>query len=867
METKTDKYLLDPESVGITLDRAGAPTSDGWRYVTPGMWKFRWSVADKPMTHDSERPRYWDLDWYVDATKMMNVVELWEQNPDISPVELQSKAVERYLDNQKLYLRPYEMLIGNNCGDNHGVMYDIFSHPWMFFEDMWHDYEGQRLHGGVRPELVKRAYVWRDGKKERLTDEEFERAKKYSEQRNMAIRAIADMSGDESHMYFCPEAPGRYFEPAGGTGARESPDLEWALPLGLRRLVDMTSEARDRLKKELGSADEEKNEELQRRIINCDAMIRSGEAIIRWIKRQGEYARKAASTMPDKKTREIAEQVAANCEWVAENPPRTFWEAMQLFQSLLTVYHWIELACNTGQYLFDRIFWPWFKRDVLDDRTLSKVRASEILACHFAKWHEMGATMARFSGVALASLGTRDWQVFTIGGQDRFGRDATTDLTRLIIDTIDGYRFHYPDFKWRWHSAASRDDLKLVAKVARTGMGSPSVRNDEVAIKSMLDMYPGDITLEEARSWAVVGCNTPGPTIHSKGNIKRDAFYPQITKAVEFAIYNGRDTDAGFEWFNGAVKTGDSSDFKDFEEFYQAWLKQWEWLVTTEIRLRALCFKHWKDSTRRPSLSLLYENCVRSGDDVCELEMPRLSFQSMVGWVDSVDSLIAVKYCIFDKKMYTMDELKKALKANWAGYEKMQQDFKDAPKFGNDEDYADDLFNQAVSDVYWIGRNKVKDEYGKPVYPNALPLTFMYMHADNIGALPNGRKRGEPLADSGIAPYAEFDRSGPWSRLSSALKIDQAKFKAWIWNQRFDYSTVEGESGLEKLTDYLESGLRGGQSQMQFNFESSEKYKDAQKNPEKYPHLAVRISGYSCFFVTLPEFMQNSVIARHEHQL
>jgi len=225
-----------------------------------------------------------------------------------------------------------------------------------------------------------------------------------------------------------------------------------------------------------------------------------------------------------------------------------------------------------------------------------------------------------------------------------------------------------------------------------------------------------------------------------------------------------------------------------------------------------------------------------------------------------------VKYWIYDKKKYTMAQLQEALKADWAGYEDMKADFKAAPKFGNDDDYADDIMVRATDDVYEIGKT-VLDLRGKPTFINVLPLTWIWFVAPMISALPNGRKRGEMLADSGLAPHWEFDKSGPWSRIKSALKVDQSKFKAYIYNQNWDTNSVAGEEGLKKLTDYSWMSMEGGQSQLQYTMAGREVFKDAQRNPEKYPYLSVRISGYNAFFVPLNRELQEDIIKRVDQKL
>jgi len=197
----------------------------------------------------------------------------------------------------------------------------------------------------------------------------------------------------------------------------------------------------------------------------------------------------------------------------------------------------------------------------------------------------------------------------------------------------------------------------------------------------------------------------------------------------------------------------------------------------------------------------------------------------------------------------------------------MRRDFRNAPKFGNDDDYADEIMARATDDVFIVHKTKTLDRRGYPVYPNQLPVSRMFQSAPMVGALPNGRKRGDQLCDGGINPHADFDKAGLWGRMRSALKVDQGKARAYIYNQRVDYSSVAGEVGLAKFADYCWDSLAQGQTQMQFNFVSTEVLRDAQKSPEKYPYLTVRVSGYNAFFTGLPVFMQNAVASRVEQKL
>jgi len=855
---KNGKYMFDPEKAGVSLNKQGQPTSKGWELVTPEMWKFRFSVADKI---NVDAPKYYaDEEAYIDMTPFIAFKEIVDANPNDPLAILTAKAYEKVLDSNPVKIRPYEMVIGLYSGDEHGMPGDPQKQNWVQVEAAFKN-------------APERMIYWKDGKKVRLSEEEMQELReKVGNKYNASNKVIPRLTEQERHMYFCPEFPGRYAE-AYGSVQRASADHDWYMRLGWRKLVEMKREKLKEYEKEYEGIrinepmEYHKTDEVLNKITNAKAQIRVGEAVIRWFKRLAEAARKAAPQMAEEKARLIAEQAAANCDWVAENAPRTFWEAVQMFWGSYCIFRGLE-ACHPGCFKPDSLFGEWYERDVVKEKTLDRNLAGEILASMAAKYHETaGFGMTRFGGLGKSAQGTRDYTVWTLGGQDAHGKDATNELTLLILDVWDGYRLHFPDLKFRWFPGTKKDDFKRVCEVIKTGLGLPSLRNDPLAIETLLTQFPGELTLEQARQWGIVGCNTPGCTVDSKGPCRREVGYAEIEKALEFTLFNGRDPEPGFEWAK-TIETGDPTKFKDFEEFYQAWLKQYMWFVNTELRYRDMCMEQMEKHCRMPFVSLLYKSCMESGlDCLNDPTLGRFSFQSIVGWVDSIDSLAGVKYLIYDKKKYTMEELLKALKADWEGYEDMRRDFRNAPKFGNDNDYADEIMVRATNDVYQLCTEQTFDRKGYPVYPNLLPVSRMFQCAPYVGALPNGRKRGDQLCDGGINPHADFDKSGAWARIRSALKVDQSKARAYIYNQRLEFSSVEGEAGLDKFADYCWTAMEEGQVQMQFNFVSSELLKDAQKHPEKYPYLTVRVSGYNAFFTQLPTFMQEAVASRVEQKL
>ncbi len=838
-------FNVDPNEVGVKIGVSGQATEKGWKVVTPDTWYFRTKqMSDKIQTVEG----YSDKNFYMDCTKAKIVCDVHKENPSASPGDLHAEILKRYLETQNLVIRPRELLVGNWANDEHGIPFDPRGDLWYPFKEF---------------SAAGKAFVWENGEKKPVSKELYNEVQEFCERWNIVYAMKPYMSEKLYTMYF--GGIQRYWEVPGTTGYRANPDHEWYMKKGFRNLINTMGQTIKRLEEEWETSSGTNAVDLAHRINDCKCSIKATEAVISWIKRHAQECKNLAASETNAKEKERLENLADICEWVSENPPRTFHEMMQMHWLSFMAHYLIEHASHTITFRPDQVWWEWYEKDVVKDKTLSREKAADIVAFYFIKYHEIGL-LADLENFRKTGMGTRDYSVLTVGGQKADGSDATNALTMLILDVIDGYRFHFPDVKFRWHSRTSRKDLKRVIEVMRTGMGSPSLRNDNTAISGMMSQY-GNMSLEEARSWAVVGCNTPGITINSRGATRRSARGMNVLKTIEFVMFNGRDPEPGWEIvFTKA--TGELSDLNTWDDFYKAWLGQYTWLARTGRNLGNIVDDFYNLVVKRPFLSMLYQRCVEEGCDLMSLDAPWLSFLNVPGWVDTMDSLTAVKYWVYDEKKYTLKQLKDAIIAEWEGYEDMRQDFLDAPKFGNNDDFADKIFAKAVKDVSVIGKTEVFDLRNEPAgFVSAVPVTWMYHLAGYNSAMPNGRKRGEALCDGGINPHAEHDKKGVWDRIGSSLKVDQSQFKSWVYNQKWDYNTVKGDAGLEKLLDFSIAGMEGGMDQLQYNLVSKDVLLDAKKVPEKYPLLAVRISGFSANFTALPEFVQDAVIERVQHEL
>lgn len=822
-------------------------TPKGWSIVTPQVWYFRMNqLADKVQTVEG----YADVDAWIDCTRALYMAELWEEDPGITPAMLNAKANAKTIDNWNVVIRPNEVVVGLSANDEHGIMFDPIESPEVTFRDLYNE--------GF-------CYIWDSKKKEKvkLNQEHSDKIEKFMKCHNHQEKMREVLPEMLFNMYYPNYL--RWWEPLGGVGTRVNYDWDWLYGKGNKGIIEEIDKTIDMLERELASTQTESiaAKSVCERLDLMKACKLTMEVHMKWFRMYADKASELLEKEKDEWQRKRLQRIADSCDWLVENPPRNLMDALQSFEIWWEAGAHMESCSHSINMRIDQVWGPYYKKDVLEEKTLTHREAADMLACTLMKMCEHGQAVS-ISGVRLYGQGTRDYIACVIGGQTANGDDAWNELCDVILDVMDGYRLHYPDIKVRWHKKFKRENIKRANEVMRTGMGLPSWKNDEVIIPMMLETYGDEITMEEARSYAIHGCITPGATINSKVATARTATYEPIAKYLESTLFNGRDPEPGYEWVDTRkyIDTGDPRECQTFDDFYNRFLEQHKWFNYMDMKLRNMIWDYRKDAAKRTLATCGIERCVKEGVDNYDLDVPKFSFYNTVGVVDSVDSLVAMKYWIFDKKKYTMSQVIDALKAEWVGYEEMRQDMMNAPKYGNDNDYADEIMVRFINDLNRIAWEGAKDQRGKVVIPNGLIITTMFACAPKIGALPNGRKRGEALCDGSLNPHGKFDKAGAWARLRSALKVDQTKYKSWIYNQKLMYSSVEGDAGLEKLTDYIETAMRSGQEQIQINFTSQQILEDAQKHPEKHPLLSVRISGYSAYFVSLPKFVQDAVIQR-----
>jgi pyruvate formate-lyase/glycerol dehydratase family glycyl radical enzyme len=777
---------------------------------------------------------------YLSIERSRYFTESWKETEGQPLTIRKAKALANHFRKCSIFIRPEELIVGYFAEDPSAL---IASLEAMSTKGVENYIEG----GYVKKEEEKewREYLdyWKDKNVENtvlchLTEEE----KALAQAQNTYIEVL----------------PGEYT-------SRTQPDHDLYLDHGVKGILNILRGNLARLE-----AERENNSggpeliEIQKKITDVKAMIIAAEALLEWTQRYSKLALELAEKEKDPRRREELKQIAENCAWVPANPPRTFWESMQSHWFLFIAYHCIEHPCHGTSLRLDQIFWPYFEKDVIQRKTLPRERALELMEELLIHVDEMGRPLPIHRRKALQ--GANYLATYTIGGvRPEDGKDACNDLTLVILDAIDELRLNHPDFKFRWHPEVNPKVYTRVLEVVRNGLGQPSIKNDPVVIDGLVDHY--GFTLEEARSWAVVGCISPAPTINW-GRARRDAWGTAPLKFLELALNNGIEVTAPKHLVGKqvSVASGDSRNFKGYDELFEAFRKQFAHCMKISARVKTISEYYNNELCKRPLASCFFKRSLEACRDVMDVAEKSTPWANDPSVVDTVDSLIALKKLVFEDKKYTMDEVMKALKADWNGYEPMRQEFVNAPKFGNNDPYADEIAQKTYAMIA-DEMSKVKDTSGVSPMPSGLVVTRMWLLADKIGAMPNGRKFGDPLADGGISPHSGYDKNGPMAAILSASKIDARKQKANIFNQKLSPSSIEGKVGLKKFENYVTTAMNLGLDMIQFNVVDGKMLKDAQKNPEQYSNLVVRVSGYNANFVELDQFVQDAVIKRTEHSL
>jgi len=770
------------------------------------------------------------------------ITKAYKETESLPPIIRRAKALEKILDEMSIYINPDSFIVGN-----------LGSAPRVapIFPEMGVDFIEKELETfSSRP--YDKFIVTEECKEELLSEIiPYWKGKTHEDRVNSYSRMLF------SNLNWQKWDP--TFNPVVNNGAHRKTgsscicvDYEKVIKRGL---IGIINEA----EKELESVNIcnvdgfAKYNFLQSIIITYKRAIRFA---IRFSKEANKLARSETRPWRKKELKKIAEI----CRKVPAYPAKTFWEALQL----LWFIHLILQIETNGHAIamgrFDQILYPYYKHDILEGR-ISKDQALELIECFLIKCNEINKV--REWPWTSYSSGYQMFMDITLGGQLSDGRDATNELSYLCLEALGNLKLPQPTVIVALHSKTPEEFLeKCCETLVKHGGGMPSFFNSEVIIPILLSQ---GASLEDARNWALVGCSEP--VVPGKTNsYTYGSSIINLAKVLELALNNGIDPESGIQLRPGIAKL---STFNSFNEVLKAFEEQLKFWIELATKLDAITSLAYAELTPLPFRSGLFEGRVKYGKDLTQGY--KINYNKNIihgqGTANIGNSLAAIKYLVFDKKIISPSELEHALKVNFEGKEAeeiRQILIHQVPKYGNDNDYVDLITKEAVNLFADIARRHIPWIGGR--YAPTLQTISGNVPAGIVtGATPDGRKAGEPLADN-VSPSPRDDVNGPTATIKSVTKLDHEKFGCGtILNLKFHPTSVSTIERRRKFAALIKTFFQLKGFQVQFNIVSTDVLKAAQKNPNKYPNLVVKVAGYSALFSLLDKKLQDQIIKRTEH--
>ncbi|AGB04754.1 pyruvate-formate lyase [Aciduliprofundum sp. MAR08-339] len=588
------------------------------------------------------------------------------------------------------------------------------------------------------------------------------------------------------------------------------------------------------------------------------AMEIVADAIVIYAHRYAEKLEDMAKKEKNEERKKELERIAEICRWVPEHAPRDFWEALQ--------HYWfihVGITYETNPWdsfspgRIDQNLYPFYSKDLKEGK-ITRERAKELLEALWLKFNNQPA-VPKVGVTAEESFTYNDFSKWNIGGLREDGSDGVNELSYLILEILNEMRTLQPNTSVLISDKNPDRFLIEALKVVGPGFGEPPLFNYDELIVRLLRQGK---SLEDARNGGVSGCV-------ESGAFGKEAYiltgYFNLPKILEITLNNGYDPRTGKKI---GMETGDLKNFRTFEELWNAFLKQIKYFLDIKMRGNDIIESLYARYLPVPFLSLWIEDCVKNARDY-NAGGARYNTQyiQVVGLGTVTDSLASLKYNVFDNRIFNMDSVLKALKNNYEGYEIMRQRFLHrTPKYGNDDDYADEIAKRIVDVVV----DMIESYPLSPVRKASrrayfLPTTVHVYFGKVTGATPDGRLAGYPVSE-GISPVQGMDKKGIVAVFRSVIKCDWAKTGGALLNQKLTGDLLENEENIRKLAYLIRNFFRWGGHHVQFNVVSSEVLKEAQERPVDFQDLMVRVAGYSDYFVNLPEGLQDEIIKRTEHE-
>jgi formate C-acetyltransferase/4-hydroxyphenylacetate decarboxylase large subunit len=812
-------------------------------------------VLGKPST-DRVKKRYDELlnsDIYIDSERMSLYTGYMKEHWFEPPYARQGGAIRHILSNLTPVIKADELIVGSMSRFVRGTqLYPEYENRWMreAFGGVEREEEryikgaltikneGERI-GIYRieaedKEAIKKALVfwskdWRDISEEVLKcREDFQLVEKWQQQL-VFFRFMWDV----------PE--GRVVP---GYAKVIHNGLEFIIKICLQKMAELEPIATD---------DKLKKYDFYR------GTILALQGVIAFAENYAVEAERLAKQEKDRSKYQELCEIARICRKVPRYPADSFREAVQSFW----LAHCALFLESNGRGIspgrFDQYMYKPFENDVMSGR-LTEDEGLELLELLRIKHSEIIRAHAKFTEAYQAGGGS-NYQNLTLGGVDTEGRGADNKLSKLILQAGINIKSQQPTLSVRWSDNLSHDFKLKVVECIKAGSGYPALVSDRIGIERFVK-YSG-ATLEDARDWVPCGCldvNSP------KRPPQWSVPFANAVKILELVLNDGINPVTGDKLIESGIKI-DKASYKEIEE---SWIRLLGTIIdkmTTYWNL-AMCIKN-RIGLVVPFLSSILDDCIEKGLHCQEggCRYNDSAYINICGIVNVANSLASIKKCVFEEKIFTMKELREALRNNFEGdgFNQIRDHLLKAPKFGNADNFVDQIA-AVLYDAFADETEKNLNWLGEPWRASGISVTAQVVHGNACGATPDGRKAGEHLCDGSVSAYPGTDMNGPTALLTSACRIDHSKLQSHLFNLKFHPSAVEGQIGSEKFIALNDTYFDLGGYHIQYNIVDSRMLRDAQEHPDNYPDLMIRIAGFTARWVELGPAIQDEIISRTEHQ-
>lgn len=788
------------------------------------------------------RQTFLDRPYEIDLERLKLVTSSYKKH-ESQPRKLQcAYAFKNILENTTIYIYDQDLILGEIAAPaKASPIYPEFSVDWIIDEILHSPFEERAndqffiRNDSDRKEIVKLCKYWQD-----KTVDHFVRNKLDPSQ------TIGSQTGDkifQTNVY-------QY----AGIG-HLAMDYDMLMKEGYDGLINKTERSYLNLSKK--DPDYSNKQEFYQSVL---IMLKASK---KYIQRYADLAKSESLKISDEVRKAELEQLSANCYEIAGGVPKTFWQALQLFNFATTMTQ-IESNGHSISYgRMDQWLYPFYKSDI-ESGNLTKEFALELLEVLFVKMNN--PTKLKDKGTVLVRNGRGfGGESLTIGGVDKHGQDITNDLTMLVLEASAHTRMMNPWVCVRMHENTPYELKVKAVECIRAGYGHPKLFNDEPTIKAMIRK---GMSLDEARNYAVVGCVEP--SLPGKEFGWHDAAYINTAKMLELVWNAGQCIDGGVFHKPIAPNTGSLETYKNFDEVLESVKKQLNYWCDQICSTLNIIDNAHRECKPTPYVSAFFEDCILSGKDLSEGGAkyngtgPQAS-----GIATCADSLSTVKQLVFDEKKYTGAQLLQALKDNWHGHEKLYAlvNSSKVHHYGNDDDYADNLF-KFMFEEYCNHINTRENPRGGKYSPGVYSVNANVGMGMFTNASLDGRFKGEAISDN-MGPVhtdgGSHDINGPTALANSVAKVDHSlASNGTLLNLRFPQEAVSGKTGRDNLVYFIEEYMSMNPMHVQFNIMDAKTMRAAQKNPENYKDMLVRVAGYSAYFVELGKPLQKDLIQRTE---